>query len=42
MLPQQVVRREIEKGSGTHFDPKCADIMLEMIDQDKEYQMCEH
>lgn len=42
VLPQQVVRREIEKGSGTHFDPKCADIMLEMIDQDKEYQMCEH
>ncbi len=40
-LPQQVVREEIEKGSGTQFDPKCVDIMLRMIDEDMEYQMCE-
>lgn len=41
VLPQQVVREEIEKGRGTQFDPKCVDIMLEMIDEDKEYHMCE-
>lgn len=36
-LPQEVVRSEIEKGRGTQFDPKIADIMLQMIDEDKEY-----
>ena len=40
-LPQQAVREEIEKGRGTQFDPKCADIMLEIIDEDVEYQMRE-
>lgn len=38
-LPQDVVRREIEKGRGTQFDPHIADIMLEMIDEDKDYKM---
>ncbi len=38
-LPQETVRREIEKGKGSQFDPKFADIMLEMIDDDKEYLM---
>lgn len=38
-LPQEVVRNEILKGKGTQFDPKCADIMLSMIDEDTEYQM---
>lgn len=38
-LPQDVVRREIEKGRGTQFDPKIADIMLELIDEDKDYKM---
>lgn len=38
-LPQDVVRSEIEKGRGTQFDPEIADIMLEMIDADKEYTM---
>lgn len=38
-LPQDVVRAEIEKGRGTQFDPKIADVMLEMIDKDKEYKM---
>ena len=38
-LPQEVVRREIEKGSGTQFDKKFVDIMLEMIDEDTEYLM---
>ncbi len=38
-LPQEKVRGEIEKGKGSQFDPKFADIMLEMIDDDKEYLM---
>lgn len=41
ILPQEVVRREIEKGKGTQFDPKFADIMLAMIDEDAEYSMRE-
>lgn len=36
-LPQEVVRSEIEKGMGTQFDPKIAQIMLDMIDEDKTY-----
>jgi len=40
-LPQTVVREEIEKGKGTQFDPKIADVMLKMIDEDKEYRMKE-
>ena len=39
VLPQAVVRAEIEKGVGTQFDPTFAKIMLNMIDSDKEYQM---
>lgn len=42
VLPQEVVRAEIVKGKGTQFDPRCAEIMLEMIDEDKEYTMKEH
>lgn len=38
-LPQEVVRSEIEKGKGTQFDPDIADIMLRMIDEDKQYDM---
>ncbi len=38
-LPQEVVRAEIEKGRGTQFDPAIADIMLQMIDEDKNYKM---
>ena len=41
ILPQEVVRSEIEKGKGTQFDPKFADIMLQMIDEDREYLMHE-
>lgn len=40
-LPQEAVRAEIEKGKGTQFDPRFADIMLEMIDEDTEYRMKE-
>jgi len=38
-LPQSVVRSEIEKGKGTQFDPDIADIMLQIIDEDKEYTL---
>lgn len=40
-LSQQMVRSEIEKGKGTQFDPEIADIMLQMIDEDKGYNMRE-
>lgn len=40
-LPQGVVREEIEKGMGTQFDPRFAEIMLEMMDEDTEYKMKE-
>lgn len=40
-LPQAVVRSEIEKNTGTQFDPEIARIMLQLIDEDKDYQMCQ-
>ena len=40
-MPQEKVRGEIEKGKGSQFDPKFADIMLEMIDEDTLYEMRE-
>ncbi|MCD7825193.1 MAG: response regulator [Clostridiaceae bacterium] len=41
VLPQNVVRAEIEKGKGTQFDPAFADAMICLIDQDTEYTMRE-
>jgi len=38
-MDQEVVRKEIEKGKGTQFDPEFADIMIQMIDEDKDYHM---
>ena len=38
-LPQDIVRGEIEKGKGKQFDPEIADIMLQMMDEDKEYSL---
>lgn len=38
-LPQDVVRKEIQNGKGSQFDPKLADIMLEIIDEDKAYDL---
>ncbi len=38
-LPQQIVRDEILKGKGTQFDPAIADVMLEIIDEDREYRL---
>lgn len=38
-LPQEVIRREFEKGRGTQFDPTIADIMLQMIAEDTQYKL---
>ena len=38
-MPQKKVRDEIVKGRGTQFDPQFADIMLQMIDEDVNYEM---
>ena len=40
-LPQDIVRREIEKGKGSQLDPMFADIMLDMIREDVDYKMRE-
>lgn len=42
ILPQKEVRRAIKKGRGTQFDPKIANVMLALIDEDKEYRMSEN
>ncbi len=39
VMKQQKVREEIEHGKGTQFDPDIADILLQMIDDDKDYVM---
>lgn len=41
VLPQATIRADIEKNSGTQFDPKFASIMLSMIDEDVSYAMRE-
>ena len=38
-LPQDKVRQEIEEQKGKQFDPEFADIMLRMIDEDKDFTM---
>ena len=40
-IPQQTVREEIVKGTGTQFDPEYAKIMIHLIDLDMEYTMRE-
>ncbi|MCR5204265.1 MAG: response regulator [Lachnospiraceae bacterium] len=40
-LSQESVRKEIERGIGVQFDPDFARIMLEMIDEDVNYNMRE-
>lgn len=42
LLPQDVVREEIVKGKGTQFDPDIADIMLQIIDEDRAYELRQH
>lgn len=39
LMPQEKVKEEIRKGKGTQFDPVFADIMLALIEADKEYCM---
>ena len=41
ILSQDDIRNEIIKGRGTQFDPVFADIMLQMIDEDTQYNMRE-
>lgn len=40
-MPQQRVRAEIEKGRGSQFDPRFAEVLLAMIDEDTDYRMRE-
>ena len=40
-LPQARVRAEIESCMGSQFDPRFAELMLRMIDEDTEYRMKE-
>ena len=41
-MPQDIVKHELEKGRGTQFDPEIADIMLEILKEDKGYDLREH
>ena len=41
VLPQEIIRSEIEKGKETQFDPVITEIVLGMIDEDTGYQMRE-
>ncbi len=40
-LPQNTVREELIKRSGSYFDPKYVKIMTDMIDSDREYDLRE-
>ena len=42
ILPQEAVKKEIEEGKGTQFDPMFADIMLQIIEEDPEYKLREN
>ena len=37
-LTQEMIKDEIRFGTGTQFDPKLAEIMLEIIEEDKDYK----
>ncbi|MBR6223651.1 MAG: response regulator [Lachnospiraceae bacterium] len=41
-MPQEKVREQLVSGRGTQFDPKFAEIMLEIMDEDIGYHMREH
>lgn len=41
VLTQEYVRGELVKGKGTQFDPEFADVMIQMIDEDVNYDMRE-
>ena len=38
-LSQEAVKNELELGMGTQFDPKIAEIMLTITEEDKEYRL---
>jgi energy-coupling factor transport system substrate-specific component len=40
-LSQDMVRSELRKNEGTQFDPKIAECMIELIEEDKDYKMHE-
>ena len=40
-LPQGTVKQELVNGKGTQFDPEIADVMLAMMEEDKDYEMRE-
>ena len=42
VLPQEQVLNEIIKGRNTQFDPHIADIMIDIIEEDKTYKLREH
>lgn len=39
IMPQERVRAELENGKGSQFDADVAEIMLQMMDEDADYQM---
>ncbi len=41
VLPQAYIREEIQKCMGTQFDPEIAKLMIQIIDEDKEYHLRE-
>lgn len=41
VLPQEKIREEMLRGKGSQFDPRFAEIMLSMMDEDTDYQMRE-
>ena len=41
VLSQEIVLSELEKGKGTQFDPDIADIMIEIVKEDKDYLLHE-
>lgn len=41
VLSQEFVRGELVKGKGSQFDPQLTEVMLEMVDEDKDYEMRE-
>ncbi|MBQ8967683.1 HD-GYP domain-containing protein [Ruminococcus sp.] len=41
-LPQEVVRKELERCSGTQFDPSVAAAMIEIMEADKDYRLHEY
>ena len=40
-MPQDKVREEIEKNTGTQFDPKVAKCMISIMESDVEYKLHE-